>query len=140
MLLYQDLYLLDIPSRAIDKADLLKPGVACSILTEVAADGDAVCAALEKQDQIIAIAAEDDVLCANAGTELNGIDLVGAAVIVLNGVLAPAAVEAVYIVAGFAIQVVIAETADEGIVASATVERVVALITLKEVIAGIAVE
>ncbi len=53
MLLYQDLYLLDIPSRAIDKADLLKPGVACSILTEVAADGDAVCAALEKQDQLL---------------------------------------------------------------------------------------
>ncbi len=139
-MLDEGFHCVDVQDLAIDEADFLQAITTRGVLIEVAADGDAVCAALEKQDQVIAIAAEGDVLCANTGTELDGIDPAGAAVVVVDGILAPAAIEAVHIVAGFALQIVVAQTADEGIVTGAAVERVVALITLKEVIAGIAVE
>ncbi|ETD52643.1 hypothetical protein X778_13620 [Pseudomonas aeruginosa VRFPA07] len=139
-MLDQAFHCVDVQDLAIDEADFLQSIIARGVLAEVAADGDAVCAVLEGQHQVVAVAIEQDVIRADAAAELDGIDLVGVAVVVLNGVLAPAAVEAVYIVAGFAIQVVVAQTADEGIVASATVEYVVAFVALEEIIAGIAVE
>src|SRR5690606_36871615 len=100
---------------------------AAGVLVEVAGDGDPVGAAGQQEHQAVVGAGDADVVRGDAGGELDGVELAGAGVVVVDGVLTPAAGEAVDVGADAAVERVVAGAAVEDVVAAVAVEAVVAL-------------
>src|SRR5690606_21356592 len=106
-----------------------------AVLVEVVVDSNLVSRTHQRQDQRITRAGDLDVARRNIPRELDRIDLAGAGVVVVDGVLAPATAEAVDVAARIAAQGVVTDTTVENVVAIAAVQLVVALTAQQQVIA-----
>ncbi len=148
----------DVPDGAVGEADFLdRVGGGC-IVREVVADGDAVSGAAEREHEVVAAAGDEDVTGRDASPELDGIELVGRAVVAVDGVTAPTTLEAVDVIAGatvedvvtlapdqhivsaITVEIVVVVAAEEQVIAVASVEGVVALTTVEQVVAFLTVE
>ncbi|MCY1539849.1 hypothetical protein D9M68_754580 [compost metagenome] len=125
----------DIQRGAIGKAEFLQPKITRRIASEVVAHRDLVGTVLEFQDQVTTGARQLKVTHRDIGAKLDGIDLGGTGVKVVDCVLAPATLEAVHIAADIAFQGIIASTTGQGVVAIATIASVVACPTDQHVVA-----
>jgi len=115
------------PNGAVSEANLFQLVVACAVAGEVVAHRHLVGRARQRQDQVVARTGDQDIARRDVRRELDSIHLAGAAVVVVDRVLAPATAETVHVAVGIAAQGVVAGAAFEDVVAGAAVQAVVAL-------------